>query len=92
MRLIVGKFPVDVMDVIEIEMPVRSRPLHFDFQSGILCLWAVIDTHEKTTETRRFRMAGTGHELAFDVMNPRFMNTVLLQGGSLVFHFFELCP
>lgn len=92
MRLIVGKFPVNVADVISVMLPARANPLHFDFQNGVLCLWAVIDTHEKTMETRRFRMAGTGHELEFDVINPRFMNTTLLQGGSLVFHFFELCP
>lgn len=41
------------------------------------------------TETRRFRLAGTGHEIDVDV-RQRHVATVLLYDGALVFHLFEL--
>lgn len=90
MTLIVGKYPVEVRDIIEVQMPAGALPLHFDFQRGVLCVWAVIDPDALEVETKRFRMAGTGHDLDVGETPIRFMNTLLLHGGELVFHFFEL--
>jgi hypothetical protein len=80
----VFKYPIDPADVVEVELPEGAKPLHFDMQNGRFYLWALVDP-ERPTTTYRFRMAGTGHPI--DTVGD-FVNTVLINGGQMVFHFF----
>ena len=89
MNTIVGKFVVDISDIITVKLPSSAQPLHFAEQHGVLCLWALIDLDQKEKRRFEFRMAGTGHPIE-PTMSMRYMNTILMQGGSLVFHFFQL--
>jgi len=81
----VFKYPVEVNDIIEIQLPAGAKPLHFEMQHGRLCLWALVDPSQPTTPSR-FRMAGTGHPI--DTCGP-YINTTVVPGGDLVFHFFH---
>lgn len=80
----VFKYQVEINDIIEVEMPIDANPLHFDMQNGILCLWALVDPAKPLCKFK-FRMAGTGHEI--DTCGA-YINTLILQDGRLVFHFF----
>ena len=75
-------------DVIHIEMPRGAKVLSVGNQNGKLAIWAEVDTdYSHRTETRRFRVAGTGHPLN---ETCRFIGTVQFESGSLVFHIYEM--
>lgn len=69
-------------------MPVGAEVLTVQLQRDRACLWAVVDTNETATEKRGFIIAGTGHQLPDDPL--RYISTIQLYGGSLVFHVFEV--
>lgn len=75
-------------DVCMIDMPLSAHPIHVAEQYGSICLWAVVDGDTSATESRIFRIAGTGHEM--DHEDIVHIGTVLLANGSLVFHVFEV--
>lgn len=81
----VWKFPLQVQDVQEIEVPSRSKALTVQMQGGVPCIWyAVQDEYAK--RTKAIRMFGTGHHVpAGLVLN--YIGTV--QDGELVWHVFE---
>lgn len=74
-------------DVVDISMPSGAAVLHVDVQHGVPCLWARVDPLAPEV-LRRFRIAGTGHTLGSNV--GRHLGTFQLQGGSLIFHVFEV--
>lgn len=61
-------------------------------QNGRLTLWANHDTECKEWDTKCYMSVRTGEE--FDKKNPgevwRFIDTVLLDGGSFVVHVYEV--
>lgn len=74
-------------DEFTIEMPRGAQVLSVDNQGGSNCMWAMVDPAEPLV-TRRFRLAGTGHEL--DRPDElRFIGTVQMYGGKIVLHLFE---
>lgn len=83
----IWKFALDPLnDVMSINMPKGAEVLSAGVQSGIVHLWAVVDP-EADKEPRAFLAVGTGH-LTFDDLG-RFVGTVMLFDGQLVFHIFE---
>lgn len=91
MKRVIWKFRFDVTDKPKITMPVGARILCVNVQGGQPYVWAEIDNvdaAEIPTETRRFRMLGTGHE--FDPGEAgRYIGTFLMHEGYLVFHMYE---
>jgi hypothetical protein len=83
----VYKYPLPVSDVVELEMPIGAEILYVDTQRGDVCLWARVEPGADT-EARRFRFAGTGHELGDGV--GRHVGSCLMHEGRLVFHIFEM--
>lgn len=82
------KYTIPTTDEPIIAMPRGARILSVDVQHGVPCLWAMVDpTAPKVA--RRFRLAGTGHPLAAEWTADRFVGTVILAGGMLVFHLFD---
>lgn len=74
-------------DVVDISMPSGAAVLYVDVQHGVPCLWARVDP-DALAVRRRFRIAGTGHPLGKNV--SKHVGTFQLQGGSLIFHVFEV--
>ena len=87
--LTVHKFPVPVGNYFDVELPAGAKVLTVDVQRGHAQLWALVET-EHRTETRRFRFAGTGHPIEEKIEDLRFVNTFQVEGGSLIFHIFEV--
>ena len=71
---------------ISIRIPEQSQLLSVHEQNGEVCLWALVNP-QNIDETRTFAVFGTGHRVPEDHI---FVGTALLEGGSLVFHVFEI--
>lgn len=80
----VWKFQLRWTDQISVQMPESAKILSAQIQNGEICLWALVFP-ENTTESRRFRISGTGHPITEKV---EFIDTVQVDG--LVFHVFEV--
>lgn len=78
----------DVTDVTELDMPEGAKVLSAVNQRETLCIYAECDPQARVVK-RRFRVAGTGHPLE-QLVNRRFIGTVVFMGGDLVFHVWEL--
>ena len=84
----IWKFPIHATPAVAIKMPAGAEILSVQVQNGEPCVWAIVDP-EALSETRMFRVIGTGWEVeSFDGL--KFTGTFQLQGGSLVFHLFEV--
>jgi hypothetical protein len=86
----VYKYVLPIDDEVRIEMPAFAEVLSVGVQGENVCVWALVDpTIPKLHKT--FRIAGTGHPIT-ESEKWKFIGTVFLYGGGLVFHAFELDP
>ncbi len=86
----VYKYPITPpSNYFTLDLPKGAQILTADVQGGIVCLWALVDP-EAPTQTRKFRWAGTGHEISEAPENLRHVSTFFMQGELLVFHIFEI--
>jgi hypothetical protein len=81
----VHKYALPIDDIVSINMPDDPEPLCVAVQHDIVVMWVRVDT-DRFVKPRRFRVAGTGHADA----DGKYVGTVLLDGGALVFHVFDL--
>ena len=91
----VYKYPIKPNDYFSLTLPVGAKILTVDSQrgqGGQPQLWALVDEKESRTETRRFRMAGTGHPIGDSPDRLEFVSTFQQEGGALIFHVFEIKP
>lgn len=84
----VFKYNLKVADKQQLELPIGATILTFDMQRERPVLWALVDP-ELPTETRMFRMAGTGHAIDGALSH---IGTSQLRDGGLVLHLFEILP
>ena len=82
------KYPIYIIDEQEISMPRGAHIFSFALQRGTPCVWAIVDPTEPVLEPKTLYLRGTGHELQFEPCSLRFIGTVLLNDGALVFHLF----
>lgn len=86
----IWKFILDPHN-LKLEMPVAAEILSVQAQHDNICLWAKVDpTAEKIA--RHFDVFGTGStETPDDPIGTfrRYVGTVMLDQGSLVFHIYE---
>lgn len=61
---VIYKYPIELRDVQFLEVPKRSQLLTAQLQHGRICIWAIVSTEEKETETRRIEIHGTGNPVA----------------------------
>ena len=81
------EYPLKVADQQYVEMPYGAQILSAHVQAGQICLWALVDP-EQPPEQRSVVVLGTGHPAPSFIGRMLFIGTVLLSGGSLVFHVF----
>ncbi|MBQ8969210.1 MAG: hypothetical protein IJ064_05720 [Bacteroidaceae bacterium] len=70
-------------------MPKGAKILTVQIQSGQPCIWAAVNPSSFENETRRFRIAGTGHPVE-DAIIENYIGTFQMCDGKLVFHVFEI--
>lgn len=83
----VWKFRVTADDYFTLDLPKGAKPLSVQEQGGEVQMWCLVNDNETIYERRTFRLAGTGHPIKDNVV---FIGTFQLDGGSLVFHLFEV--
>lgn len=88
------KYPIS-LPFSEILLPEGAEVLTVQVQpdQGIQ-LWAIVDEKLGQTdkEIRRFSVIATGHSMdqTYAYYHPKYISTIQLNGGALVFHVFEL--
>lgn len=85
--LTVYKYPFVITDHVEIIMPAAAKILTVQMQADSPCIWALVTPDLPAVIVRRFRLAGTGHELPDNI--GAHVGTFQMEGGALVFHLFE---
>ena len=83
----IWKFPLQVMDSQEIEMPSHAQVLTVQVQGEQPCLWAIVTPYAPKV-TRTVRIYGTGHPAPDDLSRADYVGTFQLMGGGLIFHVF----
>ena len=86
MAKIIWKFPFEVTDVIDLEMPRGAQVLAVQVQHRQPCVWALVDD-TKGKEIRHFRCFGTGHPINTE---GQFVGTFQLLDGDFIGHLFEV--
>lgn len=83
----VFKYDVPLDDEVSINLPEGAQVLTFQAQREQPCIWALVDPSARP-RPRRFRIAGTGHDIE-NAHELRYVGSAQLHGGNLVFHLFE---
>lgn len=81
----IHKWQLEITDRQVLKMPCRPMILTVQIQSGILCLWAKVDTDEPTKEYTVL-IFGTGNELPVSGWGYGYIGTIQQYGG--VWHVF----
>ena len=85
----VFKYTIPVEDYFSLDLPEGAKILTVQEQNGGAQVWALVNS-DNPTETRNFRLAGTGHPIkeSPDVLD--YIGTFQLAGGSFIGHVFEI--
>ncbi len=90
MRAAVWKFPLSPLGVSKITMPRSARILTAQAQGdAAVSLWAMVETEEVITETRTIVILMTGQRTPVDPDGLRYISTLQIDNGTLVYHVFE---
>jgi hypothetical protein len=82
------KYKLENIDEQSVEMPAGAKILTVQVQYGNPVIWAICDTEAEKTETRVFRIYGTGHDIDESVSDT-YIGSYQLYSGQFVGHLFE---
>lgn len=82
------KYVLKATDVQTIELPLESQLLSAKEQRNDIVLYALVESDEERSEEYQILAYGTGHDITTNLSDYLFLDTVLLNNGSLAFHFF----
>lgn len=82
----IWKFPINIIDEQEVEMPHGAEILSAQMQGEELCLWALVSPACNKT-SRTIEIFGTGNPIT--PATRKFIGTAQMFGGRLVWHVFE---
>lgn len=95
--LTIYKYPIQMRELFQVEMPAGAQILHVDLQNGGPFMWVKVDT-DQPMKRYNFGVFGTGHDLTkvpeSEELNPvayaPHLGSWLIEGISitLVFHLF----
>ena len=80
-------------DTFTLSMPYTAVPFSVGCQHGSAVLWAMVDTESELPtkhEPRQFLLCGTGLLMQQHPKSLKPLGTIMLHGGSLVLHVFEI--
>lgn len=77
--------------VTEVALIAGAEVLTAQAQGETVQLWARVNLDIAFTERRAFQVVPTGGD-APDIWKGRYISTVQLSGGRLIFHVFEVKP
>jgi hypothetical protein len=88
MELKIWKYPLEMTDTQRVQMPKGAQILTAQMQGQTLCLWALVDCGSVLSkDDREIEIIGTGNPISD--ASRRYIATVQMCGGGLVWHIFE---
>lgn len=81
------KYTLTTEEMQKIELPEGAEILSVLSQNEEVCMWAMVNP-DADKVIRTFAVIGTGWRLITEA-NLKYIGTVQLNGGKLVFHVFE---
>lgn len=88
---VIHKFPVEPVSegvpYFTAMLPDGAEFLHVEQQKEYVQMWWMLDP-KASKFARQFRIVATGEE--FDAEGLEFLGTFFVDGGSLVFHLFQM--
>lgn len=85
---VVYKYPIDITDEQVIKLPLGSKILSVIEQNNKIVLYAIVSPGIEYTREVIIRIVGTGNEIPLSLDEFKFMDSIKLQNGNLVFHVF----
>jgi hypothetical protein len=86
--LTIWKYEIPIQDNFELLMQRNAKILAVQTQFEVPCIWCLVDPKEKMVQ-RRFRVAGTGHDIKEDPLLMIYVGTFQTNGGAFIGHLFE---
>lgn len=83
----IWKYQLDAVGKQRVYMKQKAEILAVQVQDGNPCIWALVDPEQSSIQ-RTLRIYGTGQPIEDDP--GRYIGTFQFDGGSLVFHVFEV--
>lgn len=83
----IWKFPLQIIDYQEIDIPYPATILSVAEQHGNIVLYALVKPGETLTHRCEVWIIGTGHDVPL-APSANFVGTVKLLNGALMFHVF----
>jgi len=87
--MVIYKYVLKATDTQVIPIPCPNRILSVAEQHGNVVVYANVDIASTKMKDYTFQIRGTGHN-ADDLDGYKFLGTVKLHGGDLMFHVFYL--
>jgi hypothetical protein len=84
----IWKFTLRVEDTQTVSMPPDSKILTAQAQNENVCIWALVDPNDPQRVDYPIWVHGTGHPVEDAASQGRYVASVQLSGGALVFHVF----
>ena len=88
---VIYKYPLLLIDKQTVEIPVNTKIINVKNQHGLLVLYGIVDLEyidEKENVT--IYVVGTGHHKEDNFFEKlEFLDTVMFQSGTLMFHIFK---
>jgi hypothetical protein len=84
----IWKFPLRGTFHQIVEMPEDAKIISVAEQGELICLWAEVDPNAQCRTKRGIAIYGTGRTIPDDP--GTFIGTVMLRGGALVYHIYEI--
>lgn len=82
------KYVIPITDESELQLPAGAQILSVMKQRNEIVLYVIVNTSINVMKTVSIRVVGTGHIIDFDTNEYKFVGTVSLHGGVLMFHVF----
>lgn len=87
MRII--KVPLKIALTQDIQLPQGSDILSCQVQGGVPCIWVLIKVEAVSKDIRTIEVYKTEDTIPDDRAHRRFINTIHVESGDLIFHVFE---
>lgn len=84
----VYKYKIELQDEQIVKLPRGVKILNVDTQDSEIFIWALVDTERDLREIK-ILIRGTGHEI-ISCINKKYIGTIQLLGGKLIYHIFEI--
>jgi uracil DNA glycosylase len=89
MNEVIWKFEIPVQTNCQVQLPHGCEILSVGCQEDSVFMWGKFtEEYKDRLDTREFEVHGTGHPIPVGV-DRKFIGTVHMWAGSLVFHIFE---